>query len=101
MVQLLPPYLKYEIKFADRVRSCEDVILLEDRGVAVMGCDPGRERYNTVMVSRPAVILEINGVLLAICTDVIIRVSLSLGLSPQRSCTSTTTSPPRHPMLMP
>ncbi|KXJ89279.1 hypothetical protein Micbo1qcDRAFT_11766 [Microdochium bolleyi] len=37
------------IKFADRVRSCEDVILLEDEGVAVIGCDPGRERWNTVM----------------------------------------------------
>ncbi|KAH7018143.1 uncharacterized protein B0I36DRAFT_368186 [Microdochium trichocladiopsis] len=40
---------KYEIKFGDRVRSCEDVILLEEQGLAVMGCDPGRERYNTVM----------------------------------------------------
>lgn len=42
---------KYEIKFANQLRSCEDVILLEKEGIAVMACDPGRERHNTVMVS--------------------------------------------------
>jgi len=42
---------RYEVKFADQVRSCEDVILLEEHGLALMGCDPGRERFNTVMVS--------------------------------------------------
>ena len=38
------------ILFADRVRSCEDVLLLEEQGLAIVACDPGRERWNTVMV---------------------------------------------------
>lgn len=44
----------HEIKFADRVRSCEDVLVLESRGVALLACDAGRERWNTVMVRRRA-----------------------------------------------
>lgn len=40
----------YEIKFADRVRSCEDAFLIEKEGLAILACDAGRERYNTVMV---------------------------------------------------
>lgn len=43
----------YEIKFSDKIRSCEDVILIESKGVAIVGCDAGRERWNTVMVSSP------------------------------------------------
>ncbi|KAK8093034.1 hypothetical protein PG999_014621, partial [Apiospora kogelbergensis] len=39
----------YEIKFSDKIRSCEDVILIESKGVAIVGCDAGRERWNTVM----------------------------------------------------
>ncbi|KAK8877059.1 paraoxonase [Apiospora arundinis] len=39
----------YEIKFSDKLRSCEDVILIENKGVAIVGCDAGRERWNTVM----------------------------------------------------
>ena len=41
----------WEIKFAERAgfRSCEDALLVESRGVAVVACDPGRERWNTVM----------------------------------------------------
>ncbi|KAH8901438.1 putative paraoxonase [Thozetella sp. PMI_491] len=38
-----------EVKFADQIRSCEDVILVESRGVALLACDPGRETWNTVM----------------------------------------------------
>lgn len=38
------------IKFADRIRSCEDVVLIEERGLAIAACDAGRERWNTVMV---------------------------------------------------
>ncbi|KAK7757542.1 hypothetical protein SLS62_000557 [Diatrype stigma] len=40
-----------EIKFADRpgFRSCEDALLVESLGVALVACDPGRERWNTVM----------------------------------------------------
>ena len=48
---------KYEIKFADRTRNCEDAILLETHGVAIVGCDPGRDKWNTVMVSRTAAML--------------------------------------------
>lgn len=40
----------YEIKFADRVRSCEDAFLIEKEGLAILACDAGRERHNTVMV---------------------------------------------------
>ncbi|KAI5924003.1 putative paraoxonase [Camillea tinctor] len=39
----------YEIKFVDRVRSCEDALVLEPEGVSILACDPGRERWNTVM----------------------------------------------------
>ncbi|KAI1041470.1 hypothetical protein LB505_005639 [Fusarium chuoi] len=40
---------KYEIKFADQIRSCEDVLLIEEYHLAILACDPGRERHNTVM----------------------------------------------------
>ncbi|KAI1108806.1 putative paraoxonase [Nemania sp. NC0429] len=39
----------YEIKFSDRIRSCEDALLVESHGIAILGCDPGREKWNTVM----------------------------------------------------
>ncbi|KAG6009740.1 hypothetical protein E4U21_001488 [Claviceps maximensis] len=42
-------FSSYDIKFADRVRSCEDVLIVESRGVAIVACDVGRERWNTVM----------------------------------------------------
>ncbi|KAI1137267.1 hypothetical protein F5Y05DRAFT_388648 [Hypoxylon sp. FL0543] len=38
-----------EIKFEDSVRSCEDALLVESKGLAIFSCDPGRESYNTVM----------------------------------------------------
>ena len=39
------------IKFAERAgfRSCEDALMVESLGLAVVACDPGRERWNTVM----------------------------------------------------
>jgi len=40
----------YDIKFADRIRNCEDVILEESAGIAILSCDPGRDKWNTVMV---------------------------------------------------
>ncbi|KAF4998440.1 hypothetical protein FGRMN_3176 [Fusarium graminum] len=40
---------KYEIKFADRIRNCEDILLIEEHHLAILACDAGRERYNTVM----------------------------------------------------
>jgi arylesterase/paraoxonase len=45
-------FKSHEIKFADQIRNCEDVILEESLGIAFMGCDPGRDRWNTVMVSH-------------------------------------------------
>ncbi|KAI2463168.1 hypothetical protein F4781DRAFT_426575 [Annulohypoxylon bovei var. microspora] len=38
-----------EIKFQDSVRSCEDALLIESKGLAILSCDTGRESYNTVM----------------------------------------------------
>ncbi|KAH9868632.1 hypothetical protein J1614_007704 [Plenodomus biglobosus] len=38
-----------EIKFKDRIRNCEDVLIEEGLGVAFLSCDPGRDRWNTVM----------------------------------------------------
>ncbi|KAI0857042.1 putative paraoxonase [Xylaria cubensis] len=42
-------FASHEIKFADRIRSCEDALIVESEGLAILGCDPGRERWNTVM----------------------------------------------------
>ncbi|KAI1291566.1 putative paraoxonase [Xylaria venustula] len=42
-------FASHEVRFADRIRSCEDAILVESAGFAILGCDPGRERWNTVM----------------------------------------------------
>lgn len=40
-----------EVKFSDTIKSCEDVLLVESKGLAIVACDPGREVWNTVMVS--------------------------------------------------
>jgi len=46
-------FSSYEVKFADRVRNCEDVILLDGLdGVALLSCDEARDRWNTVMVRK-------------------------------------------------
>lgn len=42
-----------QIKFRDQIRNCEDVVLDEGAGVAILSCDPGRDRWNTVMVKLP------------------------------------------------
>ncbi|CAF3522634.1 unnamed protein product [Fusarium graminearum] len=39
----------HEVKFSDRIRSCEDVLLVEKYHLAILACDGGRERHNTVM----------------------------------------------------
>ncbi|CEI40078.1 unnamed protein product [Fusarium venenatum] len=39
----------HEVKFSERIRSCEDVLLIEKHHLAILACDGGRERYNTVM----------------------------------------------------
>jgi hypothetical protein len=49
----LEPYngfKSHEIKFVDQLKNCEDVILEEELGIAFLSCDPGRDRWNTVMV---------------------------------------------------
>jgi arylesterase/paraoxonase len=44
-------FSSYEVKFADRIRNCEDVILLDGLdGLALLSCDEARDRWNTVMV---------------------------------------------------
>jgi hypothetical protein len=42
--------IDYEIKFADTNRNCEDAVLDEKNGIAILTCDPGRDKWNTVMV---------------------------------------------------
>ncbi|KAI0410023.1 putative paraoxonase [Xylaria palmicola] len=42
-------FASHEVRFADRIRSCEDALMIESEGLAILGCDPGRERWNTVM----------------------------------------------------
>lgn len=44
-------FKSHEIRFQDRIRNCEDVLVEEVMGVAFLSCDPGRDRWNTVMVS--------------------------------------------------
>ncbi|KAM5354879.1 hypothetical protein ACJ41O_001525 [Fusarium nematophilum] len=51
----------YEIKFADQIRSCEDVLLIEEHHLAILACDVGRERLNTVMgISVPGEVENAN-----------------------------------------
>ncbi|KAH6646168.1 putative paraoxonase [Truncatella angustata] len=42
-------FTSYEVKFTDQIRNCEDVLLVETLGLALLACDPGRETWNTVM----------------------------------------------------
>ncbi|KAG6357621.1 hypothetical protein INS49_013498 [Diaporthe citri] len=42
-------FTSYEVKFADQIRNCEDAVLVENGGIALLACDPGRETWNTVM----------------------------------------------------
>jgi arylesterase/paraoxonase len=59
--QILIPYpdvfKDYRIKFEKEVRNCEDIILDEARGAAILSCDAGRDRWNTVMVCGIALLL--------------------------------------------
>ncbi|KAI1822617.1 hypothetical protein F4861DRAFT_532121 [Xylaria intraflava] len=48
----MPAYANFtssQVKFADRIRSCEDVTLVESLSLAILACDPGRETWNTVL----------------------------------------------------
>ncbi|KAF2741302.1 calcium-dependent phosphotriesterase [Polyplosphaeria fusca] len=52
-------FKSHEIKFTDRLRNCEDVILDEKNGVAVLSCSPGRDKWNSVMgVFKPGENME-------------------------------------------
>lgn len=44
-------FKSHEIKFADKIRNCEDVLLIEEKQLAILACDDGREMRNVVMVS--------------------------------------------------
>lgn len=51
--QNLQTFASHEVKYHDRLGNCEDVIMEESLGVAFLSCDPGRDRWNTVMGSIP------------------------------------------------
>ncbi|SMY21852.1 unnamed protein product [Zymoseptoria tritici ST99CH_1A5] len=44
-------YDTFEVKFAEDVRNCEDVLLNEEAGWALFSCDPSRDGWNTVMAN--------------------------------------------------
>ena len=52
LFQKLNTFKSHEIKYRDQLRNCEDVIIEKSLGIAFLSCDPGRDRWNTVMV-RP------------------------------------------------
>lgn len=54
-------FKSHEIKFQDRVRNCEDVLIEEGMGVAFLSCDPGRDQWNTVMVSSGKLVIDRRG----------------------------------------
>ncbi|KAF1834150.1 hypothetical protein BDW02DRAFT_525959 [Decorospora gaudefroyi] len=47
--QNLNSFKNHEVKFRDRLRNCEDVLLEEGMGIAFLSCNPGRDQWNTVM----------------------------------------------------
>ena len=58
LVRNSPPLLarvndfkEFTIRFENDLRNCEDIVLDEDRGVAIISCDRGRDWWNTVVVS--------------------------------------------------
>ncbi|KAL3459798.1 hypothetical protein BJX64DRAFT_199721 [Aspergillus heterothallicus] len=42
-------FSSYSHKLINKVRNCEDGILVEEDGLAILSCDPGRDLWNTVM----------------------------------------------------
>lgn len=42
-------FKSHEVLFKDRVRNCEDVLLDENLALALLSCDAGRDKWNTVM----------------------------------------------------
>ncbi|KAH9826339.1 putative paraoxonase [Teratosphaeria destructans] len=46
------------VRFADTLRNCEDIFVNSNGGFALLSCDPGRDQWNTVMVSRAKTLLR-------------------------------------------
>ncbi|KAJ5263523.1 paraoxonase [Penicillium angulare] len=42
-------FTEYEVKYQHELKNCEDALIIEGKGSAVLSCDPGRDRWNTVM----------------------------------------------------
>ncbi|KAG9202046.1 hypothetical protein G6514_004714 [Epicoccum nigrum] len=49
LYQNLNTFKSHDIKYRDQLRNCEDVIIERSLGLAFLSCDPGRDRWNTVM----------------------------------------------------
>jgi arylesterase/paraoxonase len=51
----------HELRYTDKLRNCEDLVVDEKVGYVVLGCDEGRDVWNTVMVSlsHPHLLLRI------------------------------------------
>lgn len=45
-----------QVNFKDDVRNCEDILLDEEEAFMLLSCDPGRDEWNTVMVSVDSMI---------------------------------------------
>lgn len=41
----------YDLRFRDEVKNCEDAVIVQGEGTAILSCDPGRDARNTVMGS--------------------------------------------------
>lgn len=48
-LQNVTVFKEQEVKYKDILKNCEDVIILEEQGVAILSCDPQRDAWNTVM----------------------------------------------------
>jgi arylesterase / paraoxonase len=43
-------FSSFDVKFENVARNCEDGVLDDELGIAYISCDPGRDRWNTVIV---------------------------------------------------
>ncbi|KAL1850269.1 hypothetical protein Plec18170_006964 [Paecilomyces lecythidis] len=39
----------HDLLFRDELRNCEDAVIVQGKGSAIISCDPGRDLWNTVM----------------------------------------------------
>ena len=54
-------FKSHEIKYMGELRNCEDLVIDQDAGMALLSCDPGRDWWNTVMVCWCPLLLKIDG----------------------------------------